>query len=73
MFPVLLLVSAIASIVTYLRTNNDIFALLAVGMSIACLIWGLVVVHWSVNLLALLAVLFIGRPFAVATVNSRQR
>ncbi len=73
MFPFLLLVTAIASIVIYLRTDNDIFALLAVGMSVACLIWGLVVVHWSVNLLALLALLFLGRPFAIATVESRQR
>lgn len=73
MFPILLLVSAIASIVIYLRTENDIFALLAVGMSIACLIWGLVIVHWSIHLLALLALLFVGRPVAVATVESRQK
>ena len=73
MFPLLLLVTAIASIVIYLRTDNDIFALLAVGMSVSCLIWGLVIAHWSVHLLALLAVLFIGRPVAVATVNTRQR
>lgn len=73
MFPILLLVSAITSIVVYLRTDNDIFALLAVGMSLACLIWGLVIAHWSVHLLALLALLFIGRPVAVATVNPPQR
>ena len=73
MFPILLLVSAVANIVIYLRTDHDIFALLAVGMSIACLIWGLVIAHWSIHLLALLAVLFIGRPVAVATVNNRQR
>ena len=73
MFPLLLLVTAIASIVIYLRTNNDIFALLAVGMSVSCLIWGLVIAHWSVHLLALLALLFVGRPVVVATVNSRQR
>ena len=73
MFPILLLIAAVANIVIYLRTDNDIFALLAVGMSIACLIWGLVIAHWSIHLLALLAVLFIGRPVAVATVNTRQR
>ena len=73
MFPLLLLVTAIASTVIYLRSNNDIFALLAVGMSVTCLIWGLVIAHWSVHLLALLAVLFIGRPVAVATVNNRQK
>ena len=70
MFPLLLLVTAIASIVIYLRSNNDIFALLAVGMSVTCLIWGLVIAHWSVHLLALLAILFIGRPVAVATVDT---
>ena len=73
MFPILLLVAAAANIVIYLRTDHDIFALLAVGMSIACLIWGLVIAHWSIHLLALLAVFFIGRPVAVATVNNRQR
>lgn len=73
MFPLLLLVTAIASIVVYLRTDNDIFALLAVGMSVTCVIWGLVIAHWSVHLLALLALLFVGRPVAVATVNTRQR
>lgn len=73
MFPILLLVAAVANIIIYLRTDNDIFALLAVGMSLACLIWGLVIAHWSIHLLALLAVLFIGRPVAVATVNNRQR
>jgi hypothetical protein len=73
MFPILLLVAAAANIVIYLRTDNDIFALLAVGMSIACLIWGLVIAHWSIHLLALLAVLFIGRPVAVATVSTRQK
>ena len=71
MFPLLLLVTAIASIIVYLRTDNDIFALLAVGMSVICLIWGLVIAHWSVHLLALLALLFVGRPVAVATVNTR--
>ena len=71
MFPLLLLVTAIASIIVYLRTDNDIFALLAVGMSVTCLIWGLVIAHWSVHLLALLALLFVGRPVAVATVNTR--
>ena len=73
MFPLLLLVTAIASILVYLRSNNDIFALLAVGMSVTCLIWGLVIAHWSIHLLALLALMFVGRPVAVATVNNRQR
>lgn len=73
MFPLLLFVTAVASIVIYLRTDNDIFALLAVGMSVCCLVWGLVIAHWSVHLLALLALLFVGKPVAMATVNTRQR
>lgn len=73
MFPFLLLLTAIVSVFIYLRTNNDIFVLLAVGTSICCLIWGLVIAHWSVHILALLALLFIGKPVAVATINSRQR
>jgi len=44
-----------------------------VGMSVSCLIWGLVIAHWSIHVLALLALLFIGKPLAVATVDSRQR
>ena len=73
MFPILLLVAALASIVIYLRTDNDIFALLAVGMSLTCLIWGLVIVHWSIHVLALFALLFVGKPVAVATVEARRR
>ena len=73
MFPILLLVAALASIAVYLRTNNDIFALLAVGMSVTCLIWGLIIAHWSIHLLALFALLFLGNPVAVATVESRHK
>ena len=73
MFPLLLFVTALVSIVIYLRTDNDIFALLGVGMTITCLIWGLVIAHWSIHILALLALLFIGKPVAVATVESRYK
>ena len=73
MFPILLFVAALASVVIYLRTDNDIFALLAVGMSLICLVWGLVVAHWSIHVLALFALLFIGKPVAVATVDNRRR
>lgn len=68
MFPILLLVTAISSIVIYLRTNNDIFGLLGVGMSVSCLIWGLVLAHWSIHILALLALFFVGKPLAIAKV-----
>ncbi len=73
MFPILLFITAVISVLLYLRTANDIFALLAVGMTITCLIWGLIMVHWSIHLLALLALLFLGKPAAVATVSSRRK
>ncbi|MGL6345225.1 MAG: hypothetical protein ACRC80_39495 [Waterburya sp.] len=71
MFLFLLLITAIVSIVIYLRTSNDIFALLGVCMALFCLIWGLVIAHWSIHLLALLAILLWSKPLAVATVSSR--
>jgi len=73
MFPILLFVTAIASIVTYFRTSNDIFALLGAGMSIICLIWGLVIAHWSIHILALTALFFFVKPVSVATVTSRYK
>ncbi len=67
MFPILLFAAALVSIILYLRTNYEIYGLLAVGMSIACLIWGLVIAHWSVHLLALLALFVLRKPLAIAT------
>ena len=73
MFPILLFITAVVSAFLYLRTYNDIFALLAVGMTVACLIWSLIIAHWSIHLLALLALLFLGKPAKVATINSRRK
>lgn len=73
MFPLLLLVTALASIVIYLRTANDIFALLGAGMAVICLIWGLVIAHWSIHVLALAALFFFVKPVSVATVSSRYK
>lgn len=67
MFPILLFATATLSIILYLRTNYEIFGLLAGGMSIACLIWGLTIAHWSFHLLALAFLFFLGKPLAVAT------
>ena len=66
-FPILFFLSAIVSIISYLKTSNDIFALLATGMTVSCLIWGLVIAHWSIHLLALLVLLFLGKPIENAT------
>ena len=73
MFPILLFITAIASIVTYLRTSNDIFALLGAGMTVICLIWGLVVAHWSIHVLALAALFLFVKPVSVGTVNPRYK
>ena len=73
MFPILLFLTAIASIVTYLRTSNDIFALLGAGMTLICLIWGLVVAHWSIHILALAALFLFVKPVSVGTVNPRYK
>jgi hypothetical protein len=54
LFPLLLLVTAIASIICYQRTGNDIFGVLGVSTTLASLIWGLVIAHWSIHLLSLI-------------------
>lgn len=61
-FPVLLLVTAVGSILWYQRTTNDIFYALAVSSAVVSLIWGLVVAHWSILLLGLLIVLKFRAP-----------
>ena len=71
-FPLLMLATTLGSVIWYLRTNNDIFAVLAVGMALTCLIWGLVVSHWSVHLLALFALLFLVKPTAIADAPQRR-
>ena len=75
MFLILLFSTALINIFLYLRTANDIFGVLAVGMTICCLIWGLVIAHWSIHLLTLLVLLGYGKSKAIATatVNSKVR
>ncbi len=75
MFLILLFSTALINIFLYLRTANDIFGVLAVGMTICCLIWGLVIAHWSIHLLTLLILLYYGksRAIATATVSSKAR
>jgi uncharacterized protein HemY len=57
LFPLLLLITAIGSGLWYQRTNNDIFGVLAVLSALISLIWGLVVLHWTLNLLVLVLLL----------------
>ncbi|NJL84488.1 MAG: hypothetical protein HC890_18990 [Chloroflexaceae bacterium] len=61
-FPVLLLIMAIGSTFYYLRSGNDIFSVLAIAAAVVCLIWGLVIAHWSVHLLGLLLLFSFRRP-----------
>ncbi len=67
-FPVLLLVTALGSILLYQRTSHDIFWVLAVGSAVVCLIWGLVIAHWSIHLLTLIFLLAVRSPSRIARV-----
>ena len=67
-FLVLMIFMTLGSVFLYLRTANDIFGALAVCMAIACLIWGLVVAHWSILLLFLIALFYFRKPKAIARI-----
>ena len=69
MFFILLFLTSLLSIFLYIRTSHDIFGVLAVGMTITCLIWGLVIAHWSFHLVALLALLFFRKPMEIGYVQ----
>lgn len=64
-FPLLMIATTVGSVILYLRTANDIFGVLAVAFAIACLVWGLVVAHWTIHLLFLTG-LVLFRPKAIA-------
>ena len=70
LFPLLLLATSLGSGLYYQKTNNDIFGVLALFSALICLIWGLVLAHWAINLLALLFLLKLKAPiWRLATVN----
>ena len=71
-FPLLMFISTLGSIILYLRTGSDIFGVLSVVMAISFMIWGLVVAHWSVHLLALAALLFVRKPERIFSWVSRR-
>jgi hypothetical protein len=62
LFPLLFLITSIGSIIWYQRTENDIFGALAVASALACVIWGLVIAHWSIHLLSLIVLLKFRTP-----------
>ncbi len=57
LFPLLLFATSFWSFLWYQKSHNDIFGVLSVTSAIAGLIWGLIVVHWSINLLGLFLLL----------------
>lgn len=61
-FPVLLLMTAVGSLLWYQRTTNDIFYALAVSSAIIGLIWGFAIAHWSILLIGLLFLLKFRSP-----------
>lgn len=61
-FPILLLITSLGSGLWYKKTDNDIFGALAVASATVCLIWGLVIAHWSIHLLGLLVLLKFKTP-----------
>jgi hypothetical protein len=63
LFLTLLFLSTFISLLLYLRTNQDIHLVLAFFCGIIFLIWSLVVAHWSVHLVSLLALLCLRIPF----------
>jgi hypothetical protein len=67
-FFTLLLLTTIGSGILYLKTAHDIFGVLTVALAITCLIWGLVMAHWSIHVLALFLLFIFGKPATI--VNS---
>jgi Flp pilus assembly protein protease CpaA len=57
LFPLLLILLAIGSLVWYRKTANDIYQALAVSSTIFAIIWGLTLAHWSIHLLSLMILL----------------
>ena len=62
LFPFLLLITAVGSILWYQKTDNDFFAALAVSVAVVCLIWVLMLAHWTINLFALVLLLKFQNP-----------
>lgn len=70
-FPFLLFATAMLSVFLYQRTNHDIYGVLTVVSLIVCLIWGLVVSHWLIHLLALLVILRLTSNLSLKPATSR--
>lgn len=62
LFMVLLIFTTIISALIYQRTNQDIHLILSFCTGIAFLVLSLVIAHWTIHLLALLALFCIRIP-----------
>lgn len=70
LFLTMLLLTTITSTFLYQRTNQEIHLVLALFTAIIFLIWALAIAHWSIHILALLALLYIRIPvFTTKTVK----
>lgn len=70
LFLALLILTSIVSAVIYQRTSQDIHLLLSVCTAIIFLIWSLAIAHWTIHLLALLALFCIRVPeFRASTIK----
>lgn len=70
LFPILLLVMAIASLLWYQQTDNDMFWVLAASSAMIGLIWIFVMSPWAVQIMVLLGVLGIRTPlFRAININ----
>ncbi len=57
LFMTLLFTTTILSVLIYQRTNQDIHLILAVFTASIFIIWGLAIAHWTIHILALVALL----------------
>lgn len=76
----ILLLSAVGSIFLFLRASHEIPRVLAVGSAIFCLIWGVAMAPWPIQILVFMLILSFDRlyPFRTAVsellpISSRQR
>lgn len=65
LFPLLLLGFALSSILLAQATGHDVYHVLAMGNFIVCLVWTCAIAHWSLQLLALLVLLWVSGRWTV--------
>lgn len=61
---------AVASLLWYRHSQNDIFWALGILAVVVGLAWGIVVIHWSVQLVALVLLLKLLNPWLQSPLQS---